>query len=129
MIRQHEALFPLSKDVLPSPPSNKAESQKNTPRSFVGWESSEVLYMYINEVQDENTSVYLKDFVLEGRSSHVSNKKLLLILWVSVGMGTNTSLVISLLYELQIYVNVDSLSTSQNMFPQTDSKEHIFGVF
>lgn len=42
MIRQHEALFPLSKDVLPSPPPNKAESQKNTPRSFVGWESAEV---------------------------------------------------------------------------------------
>uniref|UniRef100_A0A3Q4BIP7 Uncharacterized protein n=1 Tax=Mola mola TaxID=94237 RepID=A0A3Q4BIP7_MOLML len=38
MIRQHETLFPLSKDVLPSPPSNKAESQKNTPRSFVGWD-------------------------------------------------------------------------------------------
>lgn len=42
MIRQHEKLFPPSKDVLPSPPSNKAESQKNTPRSFVGWESAEV---------------------------------------------------------------------------------------
>lgn len=42
MIRQHETLFPLSKDVIPSPPSKKAESQKNAPRSFVGWESAEV---------------------------------------------------------------------------------------
>lgn len=42
MIRRHETLFPLSKDVLPPSPSNKAESQKNAPRSFVGWESAEV---------------------------------------------------------------------------------------
>lgn len=42
MIRQHETLFPLAKDVPLSPPSNKSESQKNTPRSFVGWESAEV---------------------------------------------------------------------------------------
>uniref|UniRef100_A0A673AC10 Rho GTPase-activating protein 25-like n=1 Tax=Sphaeramia orbicularis TaxID=375764 RepID=A0A673AC10_9TELE len=42
MIRQHEKLFPVSKDVIPSPPSNKSESQKNAPRSFVGWESAEV---------------------------------------------------------------------------------------
>ncbi|XP_054630733.1 rho GTPase-activating protein 25 [Dunckerocampus dactyliophorus] len=42
MIRQHETLFPLSKDVPPSSPSNKAESQKNSPRNFVGWESTEM---------------------------------------------------------------------------------------
>uniref|UniRef100_A0A3B3ZZS2 Uncharacterized protein n=1 Tax=Periophthalmus magnuspinnatus TaxID=409849 RepID=A0A3B3ZZS2_9GOBI len=42
LIRQHEALFPTSKDELPSPPPNKADSQKNAPRSFVGWESTEV---------------------------------------------------------------------------------------
>lgn len=42
MIRQHETLFPLSKDVLSPSPSNKTESQKNAPRSFVGWESAEV---------------------------------------------------------------------------------------
>lgn len=42
MIRKHDILFPLSEDVLPSPPSKKTESQKNTPRSFVGWESAEV---------------------------------------------------------------------------------------
>ncbi|XP_023834501.1 rho GTPase-activating protein 25 isoform X1 [Salvelinus sp. IW2-2015] len=42
MIRQHEALFPPSKDVAPSPPSKKSESKKNSaPRSFVGWESAE----------------------------------------------------------------------------------------
>uniref|UniRef100_A0A3P8VS22 Rho GTPase activating protein 25 n=1 Tax=Cynoglossus semilaevis TaxID=244447 RepID=A0A3P8VS22_CYNSE len=41
MIRQHEVLFPPSKDLLPSPPSKKAESKKSTPRSFVGWESEE----------------------------------------------------------------------------------------
>uniref|UniRef100_A0A3Q3JVH2 Rho GTPase activating protein 25 n=1 Tax=Monopterus albus TaxID=43700 RepID=A0A3Q3JVH2_MONAL len=45
MIRQHETLFPLSKDVLHSFPSNKTETQKNTPRSFVGWESAEVRAM------------------------------------------------------------------------------------
>lgn len=42
LIRQHETLFPVSKDELPSPPSNKSDSQKNAPRSFVGWESTEV---------------------------------------------------------------------------------------
>lgn len=42
MISQHETLFPPSKEVLPSSPSNKAENQKNAPRSFVGWESAEV---------------------------------------------------------------------------------------
>lgn len=42
MISHHETLFPPSKDVLPSSPSNKVDNQKNTPRSFVGWESAEV---------------------------------------------------------------------------------------
>ncbi|XP_023253368.1 rho GTPase-activating protein 25 [Seriola lalandi dorsalis] len=53
MIRQHEALFPLSKDVLPSPPSNKTESQKNTPRSFVGWESAEMGDASLSESPEE----------------------------------------------------------------------------
>ncbi|KAI3372271.1 hypothetical protein L3Q82_022776, partial [Scortum barcoo] len=53
MIRQHETLFPLSKDVLPSPPSNKAESQKNTPRSFVGWESAEMCDASLSESPEE----------------------------------------------------------------------------
>lgn len=53
MIRQHEGLFPLSKDVLPSPPSNKAESQKNTPRSFVGWESAEMGDTSLSESPEE----------------------------------------------------------------------------
>ncbi|XP_045890844.1 rho GTPase-activating protein 25 [Micropterus dolomieu] len=53
MIRQHEALFPLSKDVLPSPPSSKAESQKNTPRSFVGWESAEMGDASLSESPEE----------------------------------------------------------------------------
>ncbi|KAF1388820.1 hypothetical protein PFLUV_G00066640 [Perca fluviatilis] len=53
MIRQHETLFPLSKDVLPSPPSNKAESQKNTPRSFVGWESAEMGDASLSESPEE----------------------------------------------------------------------------
>ncbi|CAB1322160.1 unnamed protein product [Coregonus sp. 'balchen'] len=35
MIRQHEALFPPSEDVAPSPPSKKSESKKHSaPRSF-----------------------------------------------------------------------------------------------
>ncbi|XP_037115913.1 rho GTPase-activating protein 25 isoform X1 [Syngnathus acus] len=42
MIRQHETLFPLCNDVPPSPPSNKAENQKNSPRNFVGWGSTEM---------------------------------------------------------------------------------------
>uniref|UniRef100_A0A668AT89 Rho GTPase activating protein 25 n=1 Tax=Myripristis murdjan TaxID=586833 RepID=A0A668AT89_9TELE len=43
LIRQHEALFPPSKDVLPSPPAKKSGSKKKSaPRSFVGWESAEV---------------------------------------------------------------------------------------
>nr|XP_029494060.1 rho GTPase-activating protein 25-like [Oncorhynchus nerka] len=42
MIRQHEALFPPSKDVAPSPPIEKSDKKKNSaPRSFVGWESAE----------------------------------------------------------------------------------------
>ncbi|XP_030594294.1 rho GTPase-activating protein 25 [Archocentrus centrarchus] len=53
MIRQHETLFPLSKDVLPSSPSNKAESQKNAPRSFVGWESSEMGDASLSESPEE----------------------------------------------------------------------------
>ncbi|XP_069557749.1 rho GTPase-activating protein 25 [Brachyistius frenatus] len=53
MIRQHERLFPLSKDVPPSSPSNKAESQKNTPRSFVGWESSEMGDASLSESPEE----------------------------------------------------------------------------
>ncbi|KAM8865855.1 rho GTPase-activating protein 25 [Synchiropus picturatus] len=43
MIRQHETLFPLSKDQAPSPQPNATESQKNTPRSFVGWGSTEIV--------------------------------------------------------------------------------------
>ncbi|XP_033474930.1 rho GTPase-activating protein 25 [Epinephelus lanceolatus] len=53
MIRQHETLFPLSKDVLPSPPLNKTESQKNTPRSFVGWESAEMGDASLSESPEE----------------------------------------------------------------------------
>ncbi|KAM4577165.1 rho GTPase-activating protein 25 isoform 2-T2 [Odontesthes bonariensis] len=41
MIRQHETLFPLSKDVIPTSATKKAKSQKSAPRRFVGWESSE----------------------------------------------------------------------------------------
>ncbi|XP_053180698.1 rho GTPase-activating protein 25 isoform X1 [Scomber japonicus] len=53
MIRQHETLFPLSKDVIPSPPSKKAESQKNAPRSFVGWESAEMGDASLSESPEE----------------------------------------------------------------------------
>lgn len=54
LIRQHEALFPPSKDVLPSPPRKKAESQKNTPRSFVGWESAEMGDASLSESPEED---------------------------------------------------------------------------
>ncbi|XP_044052534.1 rho GTPase-activating protein 25 isoform X2 [Siniperca chuatsi] len=53
MIRQHATLFPLSKDMLHSPPTNKAESQKNTPRSFVGWESAEMGDASLSESPEE----------------------------------------------------------------------------
>ncbi|XP_071778316.2 rho GTPase-activating protein 25 [Centroberyx gerrardi] len=54
MIRQHEALFPPSKDVLPSPPAKKAESKKKTaPRSFVGWESAEMGDNSLSESPEE----------------------------------------------------------------------------
>ncbi|XP_033828662.1 rho GTPase-activating protein 25 isoform X2 [Periophthalmus magnuspinnatus] len=53
LIRQHEALFPTSKDELPSPPPNKADSQKNAPRSFVGWESTELCDTSLSESPEE----------------------------------------------------------------------------
>ncbi|XP_055017983.1 rho GTPase-activating protein 25 isoform X2 [Boleophthalmus pectinirostris] len=53
LIRQHEALFPISKDELPSPPPNKADSQKNAPRSFVGWESTELCDTSLSESPEE----------------------------------------------------------------------------
>ncbi|XP_024861356.1 rho GTPase-activating protein 25 isoform X2 [Kryptolebias marmoratus] len=53
MIRQHETLFPLAKDVLPPSPSNKTEGQKNTPRSFVGWESAEMWGASLSESPEE----------------------------------------------------------------------------
>lgn len=53
MIKQHETLFPVSKDVLPASPSNKTESQKNAPRSFVGWESAELIDASMSESPEE----------------------------------------------------------------------------
>uniref|UniRef100_A0A671MZE0 Rho GTPase-activating protein 25-like n=1 Tax=Sinocyclocheilus anshuiensis TaxID=1608454 RepID=A0A671MZE0_9TELE len=62
MIRHHGLLFPLSKDMLPSPlPSKKNKSKKNSnPRSFVGWESAEVLItkdLWSSETGSEGTSI------------------------------------------------------------------------
>ncbi|XP_015251781.1 PREDICTED: rho GTPase-activating protein 25 [Cyprinodon variegatus] len=53
MIRQHETLFPISKDVHPASPSNKTEAQKNAPRSFVGWESAELGDASMSESPEE----------------------------------------------------------------------------
>ncbi|KAM4745083.1 rho GTPase-activating protein 25 [Anableps anableps] len=58
MIRQHETLFPVAKDVLPASPSNKAESQKNAPRSFVGWESAELGDASMSESPEEEEDTY-----------------------------------------------------------------------
>uniref|UniRef100_A0A671MRJ7 Rho GTPase-activating protein 24 n=1 Tax=Sinocyclocheilus anshuiensis TaxID=1608454 RepID=A0A671MRJ7_9TELE len=57
MIRHHGLLFPLSKDMLPSPlPSKKNKSKKNSnPRSFVGWESRKDLWS--SETGSEGTSI------------------------------------------------------------------------
>ncbi|XP_044519519.1 rho GTPase-activating protein 25 isoform X2 [Gracilinanus agilis] len=42
MIRDHEILFPKSKDVPPSPPAQKHDSKKSpVPRSSVGWDAAE----------------------------------------------------------------------------------------
>ncbi|XP_019949277.2 rho GTPase-activating protein 25 [Paralichthys olivaceus] len=57
MIRQHETLFPLSKDVLPCPHSKKAKSRKNTPRNFVGWESAEMGDASLSESPEEEEDV------------------------------------------------------------------------
>uniref|UniRef100_A0A8C6U701 Rho GTPase activating protein 25 n=1 Tax=Neogobius melanostomus TaxID=47308 RepID=A0A8C6U701_9GOBI len=53
MIRQHAALFPASKDELSSPPPNKSDSQKNAPRNFVGWESTELCDTSLSESPEE----------------------------------------------------------------------------
>lgn len=53
MIRQHEALFPISKDELPSPPPNKSDGHKNAPRRFVGWESTELCDASLSESPEE----------------------------------------------------------------------------
>ncbi|CAG02449.1 unnamed protein product, partial [Tetraodon nigroviridis] len=53
MISQHQTLFPASKDTLPCPPSNRTENQKNTPRSFVGWESAEMAETSPSESPEE----------------------------------------------------------------------------
>ncbi|XP_020841026.1 rho GTPase-activating protein 25 isoform X1 [Phascolarctos cinereus] len=42
MIRDHEVLFPKSKDIPPSPPAQKHDSKKSpVPRSSVGWDAAE----------------------------------------------------------------------------------------
>ncbi|XP_043844527.1 rho GTPase-activating protein 25 isoform X2 [Dromiciops gliroides] len=42
MIRDHELLFPKSKDIPPSPPAQKHDSKKSSvPRSSVGWDAAE----------------------------------------------------------------------------------------
>ncbi|XP_068594597.1 rho GTPase-activating protein 25 [Brachionichthys hirsutus] len=56
MIRQHETLFPSSTDTLPSPPAHKAQSHKSTPRSFVGWESTEMGDASLSESPEDEDS-------------------------------------------------------------------------
>ncbi|CAL9707872.1 unnamed protein product [Knipowitschia caucasica] len=53
LIGHHEVLFPSSKDQLPSPPPDKSESHKNSPRSFVGWESTEHCNTSLSESPEE----------------------------------------------------------------------------
>ncbi|XP_036382567.1 rho GTPase-activating protein 25 isoform X2 [Megalops cyprinoides] len=55
MIRQHEELFPPSKDVAPSPPSKKSDSKKpSVPRSFVGWDAAESETSPLSESPEED---------------------------------------------------------------------------
>lgn len=53
LIKQNEALFPPSKDVTPSPLSKKTDSKSNAPRSFVGWESTELGEASLSESPEE----------------------------------------------------------------------------
>ncbi|XP_028313072.1 rho GTPase-activating protein 25 [Gouania willdenowi] len=53
MIRQHETLFPPCKEAFPPSKPTKADSQKNTPRSFVGWESAEMGDASLSESPEE----------------------------------------------------------------------------
>ncbi|RVE68634.1 hypothetical protein OJAV_G00093760 [Oryzias javanicus] len=57
MIRQHESLFPPAKDPPPSSPPVKSENQKNSPRSFVGWESAEMgeAFLSLKEEEDDDS--------------------------------------------------------------------------
>ncbi|XP_057687744.1 rho GTPase-activating protein 25 isoform X1 [Corythoichthys intestinalis] len=52
MIRQHEDLFPVCNDEPPSPLSNKSENNKNSPRNFVGWGSTEMSDTSFSESTD-----------------------------------------------------------------------------
>ncbi|XP_062307959.1 rho GTPase-activating protein 25 isoform X1 [Osmerus eperlanus] len=56
MIRQHEALFPPSKDVVPPPPRKKNPSKNTAPRSFVGWESAECEASLSESPEEEDDS-------------------------------------------------------------------------
>ncbi|XP_077571659.1 rho GTPase-activating protein 25-like [Stigmatopora nigra] len=52
MIGQHEDLFPVCNDDPPSPLSTNQESNKNSPRNFVGWGSTEMSDTSFSESSD-----------------------------------------------------------------------------
>lgn len=78
MIRHHELLFPAVKDAAPSPaPAKKLKSKKAAnPRSFVGWESAEVVHsIYWKQTNHSSTLVYsLHDRFIYNQCTHQTSK-------------------------------------------------------
>ncbi|XP_023659151.2 rho GTPase-activating protein 25 [Paramormyrops kingsleyae] len=77
MIRQHEELFPPSKDVTPPPPSKNSESKASAPRSFVGWDSADFCsaspdILPLSEVPEEDDARTLGSVREEGEGSEAA---------------------------------------------------------
>ncbi|KAI1901094.1 hypothetical protein AGOR_G00056590 [Albula goreensis] len=72
MIRQHEDLFPPSKDVAPSPPSKKSDSKKsNVPRSFVGWDAAECESPLLESAEEDGSGTQGGESI-DGEGSEVA---------------------------------------------------------
>ncbi|XP_074064072.1 rho GTPase-activating protein 25 isoform X2 [Macrotis lagotis] len=82
MIRDHEVLFPKSKDTPPSPPTQKHDSKKSpVPRSSVGWDAAEDSsipqtdsFNQMTSDADSNSSTGLKGADLELETSKISRE-------------------------------------------------------
>ncbi|XP_068924987.1 rho GTPase-activating protein 25 [Petaurus breviceps papuanus] len=83
MIRDHEVLFPKSKDVPPSPPAQKHDSKKSpVPRSSVGWDAAEdssitradSFNQTTNDADSSSTGLKAADGTLELETSKASKE-------------------------------------------------------